>query len=142
MEAHDLLWSYSFLIIFMALDLIHSFVTTITIISRLHYYRLNNQLSDIVILCLSRKLEKINFNFVLIEVDSGVEGFAGLDPDSIQEIISEVYANNHEELAPCLDGLGAEALQPSSATDLNAFTHISFQGTGSGNDCYQSYRYR
>jgi len=33
MEAHDLLWSYSFLIIFMALDLIHSFVTTITIIS-------------------------------------------------------------------------------------------------------------
>lgn len=93
-------------------------------------------------MCLSRKLEKINFNFVLIEVDSGVEGFAGLDPDSIQEIISEVYANNHEELAPCLDGLGAEALQPSSATDLNAFTHISFQGTGSGNDCYQSYRYR
>ena len=68
-------------------------------------------------MCLSRKLEKINFNFVLIEVDSGVEGFAGLDPDSIQEIISEVYANNHEELAPCLDGLGAEALQPSSATD-------------------------
>jgi len=83
-----------------------------------------------------------DFNSHANSVDSGVEGFAGLDPDSIQEIISEVYANNHEELAPCLDGLGAEALQPSSATDLNAFTHISFQGTGSGNDCYQSYRYR
>ena len=76
----------------------------------------------------------IDFDFLfLIEVDSGVEGFAGLDPDSIQEIISEVYANNHEELAPCLDGLGAEALQPSGATDLNAFTHISFQGATTGN---------
>jgi len=73
-----------------------------------------------------------DFNSHANSVDSGVEGFAGLDPDSIQEIISEVYANNHEELAPCLDGLGAEALQPSGATDLNAFTHISFQGATTG----------
>ena len=64
--------------------------------------------------------------------------------ESLQEIISEVYANNQQELAPCLDGLGAEALQHqqqqdqsgsfvSSSDAATAFTHLSFQGSNSGN---------
>lgn len=57
-----------------------------------------------------------------------------LDPsqqelENFHEIISEVYANNHHELAPCLDGLGAEALQDSSSA---AFPQMNFQGSNSG----------
>ena len=65
--------------------------------------------------------------------DSNAETFGGLDADSLHEIISEVYANNHEELAPCLDGLGVEAMQgaSSSAGHLNTFSQINLQGTGS-----------
>lgn len=71
-------------------------------------------------------------------VESGTEGFAHLDPgnlDGFHEIISEVYANNHQELAPCLDGLGAEAMQNSHAshTTNEAFNHMNFHGSHIGN---------
>ena len=61
--------------------------------------------------------------------DTGTEGFPQLDPaqqefENFHEIISEVYANNHQELAPCLDGLDAEA----SAS----FSQMNFQGTNTG----------
>ena len=85
-------------------------------------------------------------------MDSGTDGFGHLmDPTANMEtnldsLISEVYANNQEELAPCLDGLGAEeAMQQqdqqnqqlcsfsSSANAGNAFeTHMSFTGPNSG----------
>lgn len=66
--------------------------------------------------------------------DGGTEGFVQLDTnqqdlENFHEIISEVYANNHQELAPCLDGLGAEALQDSSSA---AFSQMNFQGASSG----------
>jgi hypothetical protein len=47
--------------------------------------------------------------------------------ENFHEIISEVYANNHQELAPCLDGLGAEALQEASSA---TFSQMNFQGSG------------
>jgi hypothetical protein len=47
--------------------------------------------------------------------------------ENFHEIISEVYANNHQELAPCLDGLGAEALQEASSS---TFSQMNFQGSG------------
>ena len=64
--------------------------------------------------------------------DSGTEGFAQLDSaqqdlENFHEIISEVYANNHQELAPCLDGLGAEAMQEASSA---TFSQMNFQGSG------------
>lgn len=66
--------------------------------------------------------------------DGGTEGFVQLDAaqqelENFHEIISEVYANNHQELAPCLDGLGAEALQDSSSA---AFSQMNFQVSNSG----------
>lgn len=66
--------------------------------------------------------------------DSGTEGFVQLDAaqqelESFDEIISVVYANNHQELAPCLDGLGAEALQEASSAN---FSQMNFQGSNSG----------
>ncbi len=69
--------------------------------------------------------------------ESGPEGFANMDPgnlDGLQDIISEVYANNHHELAPCLDGLGAEAMQSSNAshTTTEAFNHMNFHGSNLG----------
>lgn len=63
-------------------------------------------------------------------VDSGAEAFGSLD-----EIISEVYANNREELAPCLDGLGAEVMQSastSSTVDYNPLNALELQGSGTG----------
>jgi hypothetical protein len=72
----------------------------------------------------------VTCRYFLSTVDSGAEAFGGLD-----EIISEVYANNHVELAPCLDGLGAEVLQSASASstiDYNPLQSISLQGTGAG----------
>ncbi|XP_057376186.1 uncharacterized protein LOC130697270 [Daphnia carinata] len=74
-----------------------------------------------------------DFNSNANNGDAGTEGFVQLDAaqqelESFNEIISEVYANNHQELAPCLDRLGAEALQdPSSAN----FSQIHFQGSNS-----------
>ncbi|XP_057377035.1 uncharacterized protein LOC130698421 [Daphnia carinata] len=74
-----------------------------------------------------------DFNSNANNGDAGTEGFVQLDAaqqelESFNEIISEVYANNHQELAPCLDGLDAEALQdPSSAN----FPQMNFQGSNS-----------
>lgn len=74
-----------------------------------------------------------DFNSNANNGDSGTEGFVQLDAaqqelESFHEIISEVYANNHQELAPCLDGLGAEALQEASSAN---FSQMNFQGSNS-----------
>ncbi|XP_046442760.1 uncharacterized protein LOC124193138 isoform X5 [Daphnia pulex] len=76
-----------------------------------------------------------DFNSNTNNGDSGTEGFAQLDSaqqdlENFHEIISEVYANNHQELAPCLDGLGAEALQEASSA---TFSQMNFQGSGATN---------
>ncbi|XP_032798701.2 uncharacterized protein LOC116935513 isoform X1 [Daphnia magna] len=74
-----------------------------------------------------------DFNSNANNGDSGTEGFVQLDAaqqelESFDEIISVVYANNHQELAPCLDGLGAEALQEASSAN---FSQMNFQGSNS-----------
>jgi len=69
-----------------------------------------------------------DFNSHANSMDSGAEAFGSLD-----EIISEVYANNREELAPCLDGLGAEVMQSastSSTVDYNPLNALELQGSG------------
>lgn len=96
-----------------------------------------------------------------LTVDSGTDGFGNLmDPTTnletnLESLISEVYANNQQELAPCLDGLGAEeAMQQqeqqdqqqsnfSAATPSAAFsTHISFPGPGSSGKSKTSMAFR
>lgn len=78
-------------------------------------------------------IDPVSICFPWRKGDPGTEGFVQLDSsqqelENFHEIISEVYANNHQELAPCLDGLGAEALQ--EAASSATFSQMNFQGSG------------
>ena len=102
---------------------------------RMERFQLSRQFRWVMVCFLARMSG--SWRYFLSTVDSGAEAFGGLD-----EIISEVYANNHVELAPCLDGLGAEVLQSASASstiDYNPLQSISLQGTGAGNWHFNSF---